>query len=202
MGIEICGPSGEAVNNRPMFINDGGSNVRPAGGKQSGNIISDALSFFVGAKGVVSSPPIEESAVNNRLQKVTTGTQMESVFFETSDFSVLQFYYNTQIDDLASSYGGMTINMGHSSIDAHFGVQDIGVYGQFDLFGTTQSVGGYINIQEGRLGYTTASSREKDGVTTTVYQDTSMSIGWALAIVLIGAVGGSSFSTPSYAPGY
>lgn len=25
MGIEICGPSGEAVNNRPMFINDGGS---------------------------------------------------------------------------------------------------------------------------------------------------------------------------------
>lgn len=25
MGIEICDPSGEAVNNRPMFINDGGS---------------------------------------------------------------------------------------------------------------------------------------------------------------------------------
>ena len=74
-----------------MFINDGGSNVRPAGGKQSGNIISDALSFFVGAKGVVSSPPIEESAVNNRLQKVTTGTQMESVFFETSDFLFCNF---------------------------------------------------------------------------------------------------------------
>ena len=38
MGIEICGPSGEAVNNLPMFINDGGSSsasVRPAG-KTSG----------------------------------------------------------------------------------------------------------------------------------------------------------------------
>lgn len=34
MGIEICGPSGEAGNNRLMLINDGGSSsasVRPAG---------------------------------------------------------------------------------------------------------------------------------------------------------------------------
>lgn len=33
MGIEICGPSGKAGNNRPVFINDRGSAVRPAGGK-------------------------------------------------------------------------------------------------------------------------------------------------------------------------
>lgn len=31
--VNYSDPSGEAVNNRPMFINDGGSAVRPAGGK-------------------------------------------------------------------------------------------------------------------------------------------------------------------------
>lgn len=36
MGIEICGPSGEAVNNRPMFINDGGSRPGVVGGTLSG----------------------------------------------------------------------------------------------------------------------------------------------------------------------
>lgn len=104
MGIEICGPSGEAVNNRPMFINDGGSSsasVRPAG-KTSGI-------FGASYSAVIST---EQSVPFNFLiGTYTTGTRTKTVVNETGDSSrPISVYLEHDLGNVLDSTVGLKFN--------------------------------------------------------------------------------------------
>lgn len=111
MGIEICVPSGEAGNNRLMLINDGGSAVRPAGGKYGiATEVSTITSVPRSQKGFGYSKTWYRETGTSSYVKGNSNSQNTAVFgLEINPYSsttpITQFY-ESRMNIGKLTYGG------------------------------------------------------------------------------------------------
>ena len=194
MGIEICGPSGKAGNNRPMFINDGGSSsasVRPAG-KTSGI-------FGASYSAVIST---EQSVPFNFLiGTYTTGTRTKTVVNETGDSSrPISVYLEHDLGNVLDSTVGLKFNTNILTIDLRLGLGDTGIYGLVNNSSDTASEFGVkIDLPHLLAGIDSSSINYLD--TGEWSQYTNLSIGGPFLTILLLIMGASQSSTspsPSY----
>ena len=194
MGIEICGPSGEAGNNRPVFINDRGSSsasVSPAG-KTSGI-------FGASYSAVIST---EQSVPFNFLiGTYTTGTRTKTVVNETGDSSrPISVYLEHDLGNVLDSTVGLKFNTNILTIDLRLGLGDTGIYGLVNNSSDTASEFGVkIDLPHLLAGIESSSINYLD--TGEWSQYTNLSIGGPFLTILFLIMGASQSSTspsPSY----
>lgn len=187
-------PSGEAVNNRLMLINDGGSSsasVRPAG-KTSGI-------FGASYSAVIST---EQSVPFNFLiGTYTTGTRTKTVVNETGDSSrPISVYLEHDLGNVLDSTVGLKFNTNILTIDLRLGLGDTGIYDLVNNSSDTASEFGVkIDLPHLLAGIESSSINYLD--TGEWSQYTNLSIGGPFLTILLLIMGASQSSTspsPSY----
>lgn len=192
--VNYSDPSGEAVNNRLMLINDGGSSsasVRPAG-KTSGI-------FGASYSAVIST---EQSVPFNFLIGTdTTGTRTKTVVNETGDSSrPISVYLEHDLGNVLDSTVGLKFNTNILTIDLRLGLGDTGIYGLVNnSSGTASEFGVKIDLPHLLAGIESSSINYLD--TGEWSQYTNLSIGGPFLTILLLIMGASQSSTspsPSY----